>query len=281
MAKLEEKPITVEDLSEHLKSTDDFAFELDVYRLCHNHDQTAQHGGTYTDPVTKLDRQYDIRMEIRSGKCAVRMAVECKNLKDYYPLLVSRVPRRQEESYHQAFVHTGRGVAKFHYDSGKSIYAKNQHVGKSTTQVGRRTSDSAKNAPTPFLSGDEEVYGKWTQAIASANDLVKYTVLNTSSSSQSKEPEGFLILPVLVVPDGTLWVADYLKDGTLKSPPGKVDECTFYIGKNIRPPDVLWTHDYFVSHLHFYTKTGFEKFLKSIEDEDYWQEILPGFPNEP
>lgn len=281
MAKLIEKEITTEDLTEYLKTTDDFAFEVDVFKLCHEYDSSAQHGGTYTDPITKVDRQFDIRMQIRSGKCTIKMAVECKNLKSFYPLLVSRLPRRREESYHEALAHISSDFKKFIYDKGSSIYKKLEPVGKSTTQVGRRTPESAKNSASPFQSSDEEVYGKWTQAIASAHDLVMAALPTFAPLSAGRDGEGIVVLPILVIPDQMLWVVDYEETGIQKGTPKQVDNCTYFLGKNIHLQGLPFTMNYRVSHLHFFTKTGLKQFLNEVCGEDYWEEILPRFPDKP
>ena len=85
MAKLLPDPITANDMSEYLK-TSDFQLELDVFHSLARYIQPS-HGGTYTDPVTKKDRQYDIRAEFVHRNCYLKLAIECKNLKPNFPLL--------------------------------------------------------------------------------------------------------------------------------------------------------------------------------------------------
>lgn len=60
----------------------------------------ASHGGTYDDPVTKKARLYDVRALRQQDRFRVDLAIECKSLKRYYPLLLSRIPRTADESFH-------------------------------------------------------------------------------------------------------------------------------------------------------------------------------------
>ena len=137
MPKLDNAPITKEDLLSYLTTADDFQFEIDVFRSCLEKDRFAEHGGTYQDPLTGKDRQFDIRMKITKGPCILRLAVECKNLKPNYPLLVSRVPRRREESYHQA-VRTGKdSTCSYRFPPAYTIYKK----GASLNWVGKSRRD--------------------------------------------------------------------------------------------------------------------------------------------
>ena len=74
------------------------------------------------------------------------------------------------------------------------------------------------------VSGDGDVFEKWSQALASADDLV-------ARASDAHERHGtsmFLtaVLPVLVVSDGTLWAADYSEEGGLQREPCSVSEAT-------------------------------------------------------
>src|SRR5437763_15331085 len=92
-----DKAISCSDNSEYLKSQDDFAFELEILRSCQVGGFEVRHGGAYQDPVTRKDRQFDIRLMHHKDRSVVKLAIECKNLKPNFPLLVSRIPRLLEE----------------------------------------------------------------------------------------------------------------------------------------------------------------------------------------
>ena len=266
MPKLDSKPINKSDLMGYLSSTDDFQFEIDVFRSCVHCDRSAEHGGTYQDPLTGKDRQFDIRMKLVRGTCVLRLAVECKNLKPNYPLLVSRVPRRREEAYHEA-IRVGRNhLFSYTFPPAHTNYKKGELVGKSTTQVGRTPNNE-------ITAGDAEVYDKWSQALASSLDLL----LLAARESEPREGEFLttVVLPVLVVADDTLWAVDYSPERELTQEPRPLNECTIYVGKTYSFSTSRYHVEHRLSHLHVFTKKGFDAFLQRIAQEDDWEEIFP------
>lgn len=278
MAKLRADEISEKDISEWIASCDDFDFELSVFHGCIERGITASHGGTYQDPITKKDRQFDIRAQLTKGSCTVRMAIECKNLRRNYPLLVSRVPMRTEESYHEVII-SGRRRRKLPTPEplpqtdtcrvdGTNLLPPIDYTGKSTAQIGRTIS------PPHDLTGgqDTEVFEKWSQAISSAFGLVKDSV---SDYALSNEEEGAtVILPILVVSDNTLWVADYPKDGASVCTPRQCDESTLYLGKDINHDEL--EPNYTVSHLLIFTKTKFFGYLhRLLVNDNYWSTLFP------
>lgn len=69
----------------------------------------ATHGGTYTDPITGKPSQFDIRAEMLCHKqCGFSFSIECKGLAEDCPLVVSRVPRPAEDSFHEVVKSSGR-----------------------------------------------------------------------------------------------------------------------------------------------------------------------------
>jgi hypothetical protein len=101
MARLRDQLISVNDIKEYLKTRDDFDLELYVYHLARSLGLTASHGGSYEDPLTKKTRQYDLRIGSERDMHRIDLAVECKALRSSYPLVLSRIPRSKEESFHQ------------------------------------------------------------------------------------------------------------------------------------------------------------------------------------
>jgi hypothetical protein len=273
MAKLKDQPIEKDDFLEYLKSHDDFQFELDVFRLCLAGGATVEHGGMYSDPITKKDRQFDIRMLFQKGQLLVRLAVECKNLKTNYPLLVSRIPRSADEAFHEIILSREQSHLLHGINAGRTIrvqgsgglFNAGEPVAKSTTQVGRNTNGE-------LLTGDAEVYEKWAQALASASDLVSESV---DDYKLTDTPEGAtVVIPILVVADGTLWTIDYSADGTPLADPRSADSCEIFLRKDI------WTGPmgigYTFSHLLVFTKSKFHGYLDRLATNDlYWDRIFP------
>ena len=236
MAKIRDQPITSAEIEKYLNSQDDFALEMQVYSLASSLEYQVSHGGTYEDPITKKPRQYDIRAFVERNERRVDLAIECKSLKQSYPLVVSRIPRIRSESYHQLVCSLDRdgGPLRLYSDSpsetlrienrsGRPVYAEGELVGKSTTQVG--LSDKGD-----FISGDTEAYDKWSQALSSlaelAGDACRYKEKSDSRFYLT------MLFPILVIPDGTLWVADYDTSGRLVSQPHSVDETTLFMGRD-------------------------------------------------
>lgn len=195
------------------------------------------------------------------------LAIECKCLRPSFPLLISQIPRIPSESFQDVMqaegvqkvdggqVHTvGPRVLRLH--GVRSIYPPNQYVGKALVQVGY-------NDAGRFLANDHEVFDKWGQAIASVNGLIREAA---TLQVHSEIPQRSVVVPVLVVPDERLWIANYSEDGSLQDGPEQTDQVQFFIGEgqNYVPNlDRLYT----VSHLHVVTTSGLQKLLESFLDD--------------
>jgi hypothetical protein len=275
VAKLNDKPIEKQDLVEYLKSHDDFQFELDVFRLCLAGGAVVEHGGIYRDPVTKKDRQFDIRMLVRRRQLLVRLAIECKNLKTNHPLLVSRIPRRAEENFHEIVLSYRRSsqsllsgtpsTEEIRVQGPAGMFEVGKLVGKSTAQVGRTLSGD-------LITGDAEVYEKWAQALASAFDLVAESVDDYRLTATPAAAT--VVIPILVVADGTLWTVDYSADGLVIAEPATADKCEIFLGKEINTG--VMGVSYTFSHLLVFTKSSFDGYLDRLMTNDlYWDRIFP------
>ena len=94
MPRLRTDAITSTDLTEYLENESDFSFELEILNMLRSMNVDCEHGGNYTDPVTGKTREFDIRASKTINHYRVRMAIECKNIKENFPVLVSCVPRQ-------------------------------------------------------------------------------------------------------------------------------------------------------------------------------------------
>lgn len=143
----------------------------------------------------------------------------------------------------------------------KTIYSKGEMVGKATIQVGKAADRKERPLAERFESNDAAVYEKWSQAISSSFDLLK------DAATRSNDLRFTIVMPVLVVPENTLWVVDYAEDGTRLTEPAVTDECTFFLGKSydIKMPDASILN-YTLSHLHIVTMKGLNKLLRFDED---------------
>lgn len=273
---MRENPVNAIDLQRYLDSHDDFALEMQVRALVAAQGLDFAHGGSFEDPLTRTIRRYDLRAGYEQQDCRVELAIECRHLRPHYPLLVSRIPRLHSESYHQLvcsiniepgpFAPLGVSpceVFSITPVSGGSIYAPDAPVAKAFTQVGV----SQDGAP---LSGDGGVGEKWSTAIGSLAELAG----NAAWYRDKTEGLQFLtsLLPVLVVPDGTLWAVDYDAEGRQLGPAVQLDQVEAFVGKD------FWKvggNNYSVSHLHLCSVSGLQAFLARLTgDQAFWDQLF-------
>ncbi|MBE2203717.1 MAG: hypothetical protein IAE94_05225 [Chthoniobacterales bacterium] len=262
---LKEDPITVDDIKAYLATTDDFRLEIEVFRMCMEAGFAATHGGSYRDPVTGQNRQYDVRAHYADEFKHIRLAIECKNLGSHFPLLISTVPRRPSESQTHFLVSAkGSGGGRYSLWPVKTgLFQWGEPVGKATARVGVKTKSDDR-----FIANDSDVYEKWAQAIASAHDLVGDT-LNDWKTSKTQWAVG-IALPVLVIGDDALWIANYDDSGNLVGDPSKVNEAMLYLNSVVGASDI----QYPLSHLLVFTLTGFQAFLNRFKNHGMVRDAL-------
>ncbi len=274
MAKLKTDEILPEDLVEYLNSYSDFSFELAVLKMLRTSDIDCEHGGYYEDPITKKSREFDIRAIKTIQQYRVRMAIECKNVRENFPILISCTPRHEQESYHQIAFPCKPDSYNFKNPLDQSLaatlsilqehsfYKVGEPVGKSTAQVGRALHDNKISA------NDDEFYEKWGQCLSSIDDLVTRMYWDEDGDKNNSYSAAF---PFVVVPNDRLWMVTYDNDGNRTSEPVPTNRCSCYINKDYEmgrtsfgTRTCLW-----LSHIEIVTfegmKTFVEKYLKSKE----------------
>ena len=250
--------ITKEHLEEFIATQDDFALELYVYDLARRAGFNPTHAGSYVDPSTGKARQFDVQASRACGdNFHIHFAVECKALRPSFPLLVSQIPRIRAESFLHIMSSRGSGEDGLSIypqtrilTDGASLYPLSEFVGKALSQVGF-------NGEGKLHSKDSEVFEKWGQAIASSNQLIKRAA--SLNKSMQKPLQKSAVLPVLVVPDGTLWVVNYSGLGD-HTEPAQAQEAKYFIGST-QTIDEGQSVTLILSHLHIVTKNGLEKLL--------------------
>lgn len=253
--------LTDADIVRYLSTRDDFDLELFAYRSLGDRGIPARHGGSYIDSVTGKTRQYDVvgfKRHSYMGMWEIDLAIECKALTDEFPLIVSRVPRPEEDSYHEVIRSWGRAQMGERFAEtkravyGPCLYRPSDAVGKKTNQL---RWDEKKQQ---FSAGDSETYDKWSQALSSANGLVQHAI---DGHTRWKQDQYFtLILPVLVVSDGALWTVDYDASG-IRQVPKLAETAELYVDYEY---GLSRDEKYRISHLHIYTKKGFVDFLEQL-----------------
>lgn len=283
MAKLKTEATTQPDLLEYLAGYSDFSFELTVLKMLREHEVVCDHGGHYVDPVTNKSREFDIRGTKTINKFRVRMSVECKNIRENFPILVSCVPRHEDESYHQValvserkrdsgtfnpvFIHHSRATV-LDIRGPHSLYASGDPVGKSTVQVGRAMDGS-------ITANDSELYEKWGQCLSSLHGMAK-DIYWDGDEDDPLDAYMSAAFPFVVVPNGRLWVASYDLDGRCVSDPTQVNRCSCFIGKDYKMGTELASARLWISHLEIVTLDGIRSFVEShLMTEDGMQKVFP------
>ena len=276
MAKLKTDPIGPPDLIEFLDTYSDFAFEIAVIKVLCSCGFQVEHGGTYIDPATKKPRQFDIRATRKWDNHVLRLAVECKNLQPHFPLLVSCLPRTAEESFHDIAVSVNPdklsllpNLSKTDYyyramepyaktvrlRGNDSVYRPNDDTGKSSDQIGRDTNNC-------IVANDSDTYNKWSQALASAEDLTDRACYDGVHGS--KPAYLSFLLPVLAIPDGTLWQTNFSHDGDRVLDPHPVERVPFFVDRSYRAGDIMQGTHYRISHLEFVTLSGLSSLISRL-----------------
>ena len=278
MSRKPRPPVQAAHLQQFVAGHSDFGFELEVLKRVSAATDFCEHGGTYFDPVTQKPRQFDIRAVKQAGHRFIRFAVEVKRLDNTFPLLISSVPRIAFEAYHDLVISTNPqelritrhpGVRRhtmppFEPDAigmriagDGSFYPSIEFVGKAMDQVGVDDSGQLK-------SSDSEVYGKWSQAVASAADLIA-----VSTQDRLRANGNFcaaMILPVLVVPNETLWECRFSSEGAALQDPVQVDRSRYYLGKAETINLGLHSLAYRLANLEVVTVDGLEALIRDVED---------------
>ncbi len=286
---LAQTPISAADIEKYAVEQSDLAFEMEILRLVkQNCSGETRWGGLYYDPHTGKQRQYDIQTELPSQPFSpqnwIKLAIECKHLKPNYPLVVCCTPRNGHEQFidvwqwppmaeeHFALDENGNAVHcaaisdphyRRHICSPTLFYSLNRPVGRSLDQVG-------KNGEGDWITEDSSIFDKWSQALASLHSLLD----DTLTCNRPGNHWNLVFLPVVVVPDGTLWQINYSSNGQQTEPPKQVNSIRYWVDITYNFDKGLRKESYRISHLHFFTKTGLANFLN---DRDALLDAFQGY----
>jgi hypothetical protein len=276
--RLKPDPIGVAEMKRYLETESDFDFELRVLHSLVQMGMRCEHGGHYEDPVTKKSREFDVRLRRADGGYNIFAAIECKNLRQNFPLLVSCVPRTRGEAWHQIVhvedpppktiggipVSSGMdGRSTLHRVKGPhSQYRVGDLVGKSTAQVGLSPQNNE------IVAQDSEIFDKWGQSLASLHDF-GWEIEKLPHDSYA------MAIPIVVVPNDRLWQAAYGSDGTRIRDPERVDHCSVYAGGAEFRLGLF--EAYQVTHVEIMTYSGLLAFVRRwLEDARSLHELFMG-----
>lgn len=275
------KEIDANDIADYLASESDFAFEIRVVKELRRLEFEVEHGGTYIDDVSGKPRQFDVRATLANDIRVIRLATECKNLKSTFPLLVSCLPRTPDEAFQDISLSVNTKVFTFpdspQRDSSlrlpalepslktlriygsNCLYHAEMPVGKVVAQIGRDTNGQ-------FTVNDSEVYGKWSQALSSADDLV--SMAGGAAEQTPANARLSCVIPALVVPDNTLWMCGFDFDGNRVINPVQCDRIQLYVAKRPACEERGLPHSigqpYTLSHLEIVTFTGLKDLVTAL-----------------
>lgn len=267
--------VTTASLKIAVQNEDDFGHEMRVRKILESaHWAEVSHGWTYLDPQEQKPRQFDLRLKVhhKAWERCIQLAVECKNLSPDAPLVISGTSRSVEESFHEYILsenalNSGIGGGRPGHNSGvrrssspNSVYVSGQFVGKSLMRFKPDPKDPAKLVRGAVQ--ESEIYGRWSQALASANDLCKAAPRYGLGPAPDRATT--MTIPCVVVPDGTLWACFYDSDGNLKSDPVPRDEVHFFVNHAIEVNLLLFDDKVALTHIHFLTVTGLKTFIEDL-----------------
>jgi hypothetical protein len=294
--------ISASDILSIVKKEDDFGHEVRVGAAIRAIAGFAvQHSGTYTDPVTGKPRQFDYRCwltktdrhfritfpihgatgketsEAINQSSRLALTVECKNLDPCFPLVVCGTSRVGDEAYHELVRSIGptlvagqphsENAESCRLHQGNRFYQQHGFIGKSLLRL--KPKDPKSNQPV--AAPDADVYEKWAQALSSAVDLAEAAFGHPDVG----QVVWTAVLPVVVVPNNSLWKVAYDDQGNVGSGPQPTEHCEFYVGHQLRFGTFPNEHAFTFSHIHFFTLTGFGSFFsKMSSDGSEWERVF-------
>jgi hypothetical protein len=300
-----EKNVTIQpaDIREAIEGEDDFRHEMRVGHILRNlHTPTItydhapvvceppEHGATYTDPITRKPRQFDYRYRMwrevspthDSWQC-VLLAVECKNLNPSFPLVVSGRERTEEEAYHTYIESVRDGGGKgmsysfFARKTGREsrIYAAGDFVGKQLSRLKPSKDRNGKQKLDVDTGQQSDIYERWSQAVASSQELA--TNARSFAKVYSVDKYCSFIMPVVVVPDESLWKVTYDATGTFQGDPVQTNDIRYFVATPFREDNSNSPPWFILTNIHFVTMTGFKKLLSTLvgNSEGMWDKMFP------
>lgn len=273
------KPVAENLIAQALATADDFGHEMRVKGLLESNGGKVVHGWTYLDPLEQKPRQFDLRCRIvepQHGVFHLQLATECKNLNADAPLIISGSKRTKSEAFHDFVVSDptagGVRIRVMRAQTESYLYRQDEFVGKSLLRL-KPNKDGTALVPGSAL--ESEIYNRWTQALSSADELCKKAALVAENNTRVIST---LVLPLVVVPDGSLWIAEYGTDGAIISGPAAVPSATLFVNHEVvvRPQN-NWMN---LTHVHFFTFSGLRRFLAELHTAGSWSDWFPSSATE-
>lgn len=266
-----------------------FAFEVRVQKLVRNLDFTCEHSGSYVDFITGKIRQFDLRAFRKEDYRVSHFAVECKQISKY--LLVHRTRRTEAEAFHDLFIdHRQKGIEHFTplvVVNGRGT-GRSSSMGLSVARMGSRNSpyraeDYVGRAfdKVDFGTGkpvipkeDEGVFTRMSQSLSSATEMARKIHEGGETGTVAS------VVPMLVIPAGTLLSVEYTEDGQVLAEPRPIKHCQFYVGHEIslKSENISRDAKFEFSHMDIVTIDGLQDLIIDYSMEGSMGRGVPLIP---
>lgn len=250
------KPPSIGAISAFLAKTSDFSFEMKMKQILTSIDDEMSFSGSYTDPVSGKQRQYDFQCRVARADTdtLVIFCVEAKNIKIEKPVVVHQTKRLPRECFSNYILGQGSaGGTSFAGPTIKRIMNNTQlisadaFVGRSFDQFGEP-------------GKEEHLYDKFSQATNHAGSL-----LRSDRKLFQMRQKAIVLVPVVAIPNNALWVIDYDETGRTVQEPRLEPMTPYYIGSDweceYRPPSRL---KYCIGHTFICTEGKLAELLNEL-----------------
>ena len=237
-------PFTIAELDGFVRTRSDFGFEMQALSALNGQGYACRHAATFVDPITSKIREFDIRARRGADGIGIRLAVECQNLTMDSPLILHRTPRGPHEATHSAAVFKPGHTYSFWQSrtlSPSDLYPLDQPVGRQLEQPKKKDDGT-------LSQNDGPTFEKWSQALSGVHDELVKLVGGSQDGLTA-----YLILPVLVIPEGTLFAVDYDAGGSIVTPLRVVPKAELFVGHTWTVPAGLNNIQMQFSHLEILT----------------------------
>jgi hypothetical protein len=251
-----------DEIEAYLSKSSDFAFEMKVLQSLSKIDRGTSFSGSYVDPVTGKQRQYDFQSRLKKSDTQLIFCIEAKNIRSDKPVIVHRTARQDRESFFDAIVgEGGHGGTSYSGPTIKrvvgrcALFKAGEQVGRSMDQLG----GTAK---------EDHLYDKFSQASNHIGSLLRMDrkIFTTNQTA-------FVFIPILVIPDDALWVADYDSTGQRIGASSQTEVVSYYLGTDWEC-EHKYKLKYSISHLFICTESAIQKLIEACTEKSLQDFIL-------
>lgn len=292
-----------EIIKDVLDQDSSFTFEMKVLKELSDMKFKTEHSGVYTDPYTKQNREFDIRAWLlQTDNWHIDLSVECKNISPEVPLIIHSTPIPLSERTHSliinhsnissysarkkfrssgdftrplmpitqgmnAYEYSFNYIARHTVKSGGNVfptlYSDFAFVGRSMDKL--KSKSKGQGQEKTYYFDDSDIYQKFSQAQNSLVDLIEDAYCQEFEESIHQ----FLVLPIVVLPDGTLWEQKYSPDGSKVGDPELVERVPFYVNKTYIKELHQNTPNFTIRFVEIVTFSGLKKLMAKILNQDH------------